>query len=108
MTQNRHPSVDRLLAAIRKSGEFPAMAKTVGLISSLTSSEATSSGALADTILQHYGLTQKVKSVGLFYVDGEKAGLAALTPAVLNYLEVLRGQAILAIRQKAGRASGRR
>src|SRR5665647_3256442 len=60
MTQNRHPSVDRLLAAIRKSGEFPAMAKTVGLISSLTSSEATSSGALADTILQDYGLTQKV------------------------------------------------
>jgi eukaryotic-like serine/threonine-protein kinase len=60
MTEPRHSSVDRLLAAIRKSGEFPAMARTVGLISSLASSEATSSGALADTILQDYGLTQKV------------------------------------------------
>jgi eukaryotic-like serine/threonine-protein kinase len=60
MTQTRHPSVDRLLAAIRRSGEFPAMARTVGLISSLTSSEATSSAALADTVLQDYGLTQKV------------------------------------------------
>ena len=36
------------------------MARTVGLIGSLTSSEATSSGVLADTILQDYGLTQKV------------------------------------------------
>jgi eukaryotic-like serine/threonine-protein kinase len=60
MDQTKHPSVVRLLAAIRKSGEFPAMAKTVGLIGSLTASEATSSGALADTVLQDYGLTQKV------------------------------------------------
>lgn len=43
------------------------------------------------------------RSVGLFYVDGDKAGLAALTPAVINYLKVLRGQAVLAIRQKANR-----
>ena len=57
---DKHQSVERLLAAIRKSGEFPAMAKTVGPISSLTSSEATSSGPLADPILQDYGLTQKV------------------------------------------------
>lgn len=42
MDQNKHTSVLRLLAAIRKSGEFPAMARTVGLISSLTASEATS------------------------------------------------------------------
>jgi hypothetical protein len=35
MTQTRHPSVDRLLAAIRKSGEFPAMAKTVGLMETI-------------------------------------------------------------------------
>jgi eukaryotic-like serine/threonine-protein kinase len=60
MDQTTHPSVTKLLNAIRKSGEFPAMAKTVGLISSLTASEATSSGSLADTILQDYGLTQKV------------------------------------------------
>lgn len=150
MTQNRHPSVDRLLAAIRKSGEFPAMAKTVGLISSLTSSEATSSGALADTILQDYGLTQKVlrlvntvayaqydeittitRAVLLISFERIRAIATGLLlfehlqkqarteplvdtlnmsffSAVLNYLEVLRGQAILAIRQKAGRASGRR
>ena len=48
------------------------------------------------------------RTVGLFYVDGDKAGLAALTPAVLNYLKVLRGQAVLAIRQKANRPAGRR
>jgi hypothetical protein len=48
------------------------------------------------------------RSVGLFYVDGDKSGLAALTPAVVNYLKVLRGQAVLAIRQKASRPGGRR
>jgi hypothetical protein len=60
MDHIKHPSVVRLLASLRKSGEFPAMARTVGLISSLTASEATSSSSLADTILQDYGLTQKV------------------------------------------------
>jgi peptide subunit release factor 1 (eRF1) len=53
-------------------------------------------------------LVMDQKSLGLIYVDGEKASLAALTPAVLNYLKVLRGQAVLAIRQKAGRAPDRR
>jgi hypothetical protein len=53
-------------------------------------------------------LVMDQKSLGLFYVDGEKAGLAALTPAVLNYLKVLRGQAVLAIRQKASRAPDHR
>lgn len=55
--------VDRLVTRIRQSGDFPAMAKTVGLISQLTSSEATSCTALADTILQDYGLTQKILCV---------------------------------------------
>jgi hypothetical protein len=31
-----------------------------------------------------------------------------LTPALLNYLEVLRGQAVVAIRQKAVRPDARR
>jgi HD-like signal output (HDOD) protein len=53
-------SLDRLLTAIRRNGEFPAMARTVSQIGDLTSSEATSSSELADTILQDYGLTQKV------------------------------------------------
>jgi sugar/nucleoside kinase (ribokinase family)/HD-like signal output (HDOD) protein len=83
MTQNRHPSVDRLLAAIRKSGEFPAMAKTVGLISSLTSSEATSSGALADTILQDYGLTQKVLRLVNTVAYAQYDEITTVTRAVL-------------------------
>jgi eukaryotic-like serine/threonine-protein kinase len=40
-------------------------------------------------------------SVGMIYVDGAKDGVAVLKPAVLNYLKVLRGQAVLAIKQKA-------
>ena len=83
MTQTRHPSVDRLLAAIRKSGEFPAMAKTVGLISSLTSSEATSSGALADTILQDYGLTQKVLRLVNTVAYAQYNEITTITRAVL-------------------------
>jgi HD-like signal output (HDOD) protein len=53
-------SVIRLLEAIQKSGEFPTMAYTVDVISSMTSSESTSSGALAEIILQDFGLTQKL------------------------------------------------
>jgi HD-like signal output (HDOD) protein len=60
MTPPLPPSVARLVEAIQRSGDFPGMARTVGLITSLTTSEATSSATLADTILQDYGLTQKV------------------------------------------------
>jgi hypothetical protein len=45
--------------------------------------------------------------VGLIYVDGASDGVAVLTPVVLNYLKVLRGQAVLAIKQKAGQRPGR-
>jgi eukaryotic-like serine/threonine-protein kinase len=76
-------SVARLLAAIRKSGEFPAMAKTVGLISSLTSSEATSSGSLADTILQDYGLTQKVLRLVNTVAFAQYDEVTTITRAVL-------------------------
>jgi eukaryotic-like serine/threonine-protein kinase len=54
------PIVHQLLARMRTGGDFPAMARTVGLISQLTSSVATSNSELADTILQDYGLTQKI------------------------------------------------
>jgi HD-like signal output (HDOD) protein len=50
----------RLLAEIRKVGDFPALAHTVDVISSMTYSESTGSSALADTILHDYGLTQKL------------------------------------------------
>jgi GAF domain-containing protein len=48
------------------------------------------------------------KALGLFYIDGDAAGTRLLTPALLNYLKVLRGQAIVAIRQKSVRPEPRR
>jgi len=54
------PAVELILARLRESGDFPAMAKTVGTVSALTSSEATSVSVLADTVLQDYGLAQKL------------------------------------------------
>ena len=54
------PAVELILARLRESGDFPAMAKTVGSVSALTSSEDTSISALADTVLQDYGLAQKL------------------------------------------------
>jgi HD-like signal output (HDOD) protein len=54
------PAVELILARLRESGDFPAMAKTVGSVNALTSSEDTSISALADTVLQDYGLAQKL------------------------------------------------
>jgi eukaryotic-like serine/threonine-protein kinase len=54
------PAVELILARLRESGDFPAMAQTVGSVSALTSSEDTSISALADTVLQDYGLAQKL------------------------------------------------
>jgi hypothetical protein len=48
------------------------------------------------------------RSLGLIYVDGEKSRAQALTPAIINYLKVLRGQAVLAIRHKANAAPPKR
>jgi HD-like signal output (HDOD) protein len=63
----RHPTSDRgeqliikLLSRIRLDGDFPAMAQAVAQIGRLTSSEDTSCNALADTILQDYGLANKI------------------------------------------------
>ena len=52
--------VERLLTAIRAAGDFPAMAHTVDVISSMTVTESTSAVALAEIILHDYGLTQKL------------------------------------------------
>lgn len=83
MTELRNQTIERLLSAIRQSGEFPAMAKTVGLIGSLTSSEATSSATLADTILQDYGLTQKVLRLVNTAVYAQYDEVTTITRAVL-------------------------
>jgi HD-like signal output (HDOD) protein len=53
-------AVELILARLREGGDFPAMARTVGSVSALTSSEDTSISALADTVLQDYGLAQKL------------------------------------------------
>jgi len=44
------------------------------------------------------------KALGFFYIDGDESNVRLLTPALLNYLKVLRGQAVVAIRQKSVRA----
>jgi hypothetical protein len=48
------------------------------------------------------------KALGLFYIDGDEANAKLLTPALLNYLKVLRGQAVVAIHQKSARSPARR
>ena len=48
------------------------------------------------------------KPLGLFYVDGDASGAHILTPPVLNYHTVLRGQAVVAIHKKGMQTSGRR
>jgi HD-like signal output (HDOD) protein len=54
------PVVERILASLRESGDFPAMERTVSHVGQLASSEATSTSALADAVLQDYGLAQKL------------------------------------------------
>jgi hypothetical protein len=48
------------------------------------------------------------RALGLFYVDGEPASATLLTSPVLNYLKVLRGQAVIAIHQKSLQSGRRR
>ena len=75
--------VSRLLAAIHQGGDFPAMAHTVEVISSLTSSEKTSSQALADTILHDYGLTQKLLRMVNTLAYTQYGEVTTITRAVL-------------------------
>jgi len=119
------PAVELILARLRESGDFPAMAKTVGTVSALTSSEDTSISALADTVLQDYGLAQKllrlvntlayaqhgqvttvsravllmgfdrVRSVALGLMIFEKLQAEAKTPALLDAMNMAFYSAIL-------------
>ena len=128
------PAVELILARLRESGDFPAMAKTVGSVSTLTASEDTSISALADTVLQDYGLAQKllrlvntvayaqhgqvttvsravllmgfdrVRSVALGLMLFEKLQAEAKTPALLDALNMSFYSAILG-RSIAGQTS---
>jgi HD-like signal output (HDOD) protein len=42
------------------------------------------------------------KTIGLFYIEGEKDGFQKISGTHLNYLKILRDQAVLAIKQKQG------
>jgi hypothetical protein len=48
------------------------------------------------------------KSLGLFDIDGNHSAANILTSAVLNYLRVLRGQAVIALHQKSPQSGRRR
>ena len=48
------------------------------------------------------------KALGLLCVEGDQARANLLTPALINYLKVLRGQAVIAIHHRAARPAGHR
>jgi GAF domain-containing protein len=48
------------------------------------------------------------KPLGLFYIDGDQSASSVLTSPVLNYLKVLRGQAVIAIHQRSLQSARRR
>jgi len=68
---------------MRERGDFPAMAKTVGEISKLTSSEATSTSALAETVLQDYGLAQKLLRLVNTVAFAQRGQVTTISRAVL-------------------------
>jgi HD-like signal output (HDOD) protein len=74
---------ERILARMRESGDFPAMATTVGQISRLTSSEATSTSDLADTVLQDYGLAQKLLRLVNTAAFAQRGQVTTISRAVL-------------------------
>ena len=76
-------SVERVLARMRERGDFPAMAGTVGQISELTSSEATSTSALAETVLQDYGLAQKLLRLVNTAAFAQRGQVTTISRAVL-------------------------
>jgi len=47
-------------------------------------------------------------AVGMFSIDADKLVVPLLTAPVVNYLKVLRSQAVIAIRQRANRSGARR
>jgi eukaryotic-like serine/threonine-protein kinase len=68
---------------MRATGDFPAMANTVGQISALTSSEGTSTSVLADTVLQDYGLAQKLLRLVNTAAFAQRGQVTTITRAVL-------------------------
>jgi HD-like signal output (HDOD) protein len=76
-------TVDRVLARMRESGDFPAMATTVSQISKLTSSEATSTSVLAETVLQDYGLAQKLLRLVNTAAFAQRGQVTTISRAVL-------------------------
>jgi HD-like signal output (HDOD) protein len=76
-------TVERVLTRMRESGDFPAMAKTVGQISTLTSSEATSTSVLAETVLQDYGLAQKLLRLVNTAAFAQRGQVTTISRAVL-------------------------
>ena len=68
---------------MRESGDFPAMASTVGQISALTSSEATSTSVLAETVLQDYGLAQKLLRLVNTAAFAQRGQVTTISRAVL-------------------------
>jgi HD-like signal output (HDOD) protein len=68
---------------MRESGDFPAMANTVGQISALTSSEATSTSVLAETVLQDYGLAQKLLRLVNTVAFAQRGQVTTISRAVL-------------------------
>jgi HD-like signal output (HDOD) protein len=77
------PAVELILTRLRESGDFPAMAKTVGSVSALTSSEDTSISALADTVLQDYGLAQKLLRLVNTLAYAQQGQVTTVSRAVL-------------------------
>jgi HD-like signal output (HDOD) protein len=76
-------SVERILTRMRERGDFPAMASTVGQISALTSSEETSASVLAETVLQDYGLAQKLLRLVNTVAFGQRGQVTTISRAVL-------------------------
>ena len=68
---------------MRESGDFPAMANTVGQISELTSSEATSTSVLAESVLQDYGLAQKLLRLVNTAAFAQRGQVTTISRAVL-------------------------
>jgi len=78
------PVVDRILASLRRSGDFLAMEATVSQVSQLTSSEPTSPSVLADAMLQHRGLAQKFLLLVNISAAAEAHPVTTISRAVLQ------------------------
>jgi eukaryotic-like serine/threonine-protein kinase len=76
-------AAERILTRMRVSGDFPAMANTVGQIGTLTSSEATSTSALAEAVLQDYGLAQKLLRLVNTAAYAQRSQVTTISRAVL-------------------------